>query len=95
MKILATIFLLIPSLIFAQAPVNDVPCGAILIPVVTAANCVPTTIYKWVNATYGTGNTSAPLCEILPLTKMCGLNLQPSIIIALYFLTKPMQYHTT
>ena len=62
MKILTTIFLLIPSLIFAQAPVNDVPCGAIVIPVVTAANCVPTTIYKWVNATYGTGNTSAPLC---------------------------------
>ncbi len=62
MKKLATIFTLIPTLLFAQAPVNDVPCGAINISVISAANCVPTTIYKWTNATFGTGQTSNPSC---------------------------------
>lgn len=62
MKILATIIALIPTLLFAQAPVNDVPCGAINIPVVSAANCVPTSIYQWANATFSTGGTSNPSC---------------------------------
>jgi hypothetical protein len=49
-------------LLFAQAPVNDAPCGAINIPVVSAANCVPTAIYKWTNATFSSGGTSNPSC---------------------------------
>jgi hypothetical protein len=62
MKTLLAIFIFIPTFIFGQAPVNDAPCGAITIPVVTAANCVPTNIYQWANATYGTGQTSNPTC---------------------------------
>ncbi len=62
MKTLLAIFSLIPTFIFAQAPINDVPCGAITIPVVTAANCVPSTIYQWANATFSTGGTSNPTC---------------------------------
>jgi hypothetical protein len=62
MKILATIIAFIPTLLFAQASINDVPCGAINIPVVSATNCVPTTIYKWVNATFSSGGTSNPSC---------------------------------
>jgi hypothetical protein len=60
-KIIITLIIL-PQFIFAQAPINDVPCGAINIPVVSAANCVPTTIYQWTNATFGTGQTSNPSC---------------------------------
>jgi hypothetical protein len=62
MKTLLAIFLLIPIFIFAQAPINDVPCGAINIPVVSAANCVPTTIYKWANATFGANGTANAAC---------------------------------
>ncbi len=62
MKTLLAIFIFIPTFIFAQAPVNDVPCGAINIPVVSAANCVPTSIYQWANATFSTGGTSNPSC---------------------------------
>ena len=62
MKSLSIIFLLFPVILYAQPPVNDLQCDAINIPVVTAANCTPTTIYKWTNATFGTGNTSNPAC---------------------------------
>ncbi len=62
MKTLLAIFSFIPTFIFAQAPINDAPCGAINIPVVSAANCVPTTIYQWANATFSTGGTSNPSC---------------------------------
>ncbi len=62
MKTLATILALIPTLLFAQAPINDVPCSAINIPVVSAANCVPTTIYRWTNATFGANGTSNAIC---------------------------------
>jgi hypothetical protein len=62
MKTLSAIFIFIPTFLFAQAPINDIPCGAINIPVVSAANCVPTTIYQWKNATFGTGQTSNPSC---------------------------------
>jgi hypothetical protein len=50
MKKIIIILIIIPQFIFEQAPINDVPCGAINIPVVSAANCVPTTIYQWKNA---------------------------------------------
>lgn len=62
MKKLAIIFTFLPAVILAQAPVNDLPCGAINIPVVTGANCVPTTIYQWANATFSTGGTSNGTC---------------------------------
>jgi hypothetical protein len=62
MKILAVLFALIPSFIFAQAPVNDVPCAAITIPVISAANCIPSTIYKWTNATFGANGTVNATC---------------------------------
>ncbi len=39
----------------AQAPVNDEPCGAIDVPIITAepilVNCLPTTVYSYANAT--------------------------------------------
>ncbi len=62
MKTLITIFTLMPSFIFAQVPINDVPCGAINIPVFSAANCVPTTIYQWANATFGANGTPNATC---------------------------------
>ena len=62
MKKLAIIFTFLPTFLFAQAPVNDVPCGAINIPVIAAANCVPTNIYQWTGATFSTGGTSNPNC---------------------------------
>ena len=62
MKKLIIIFTFIPTMLIAQAPLNDVPCGAVNIPVVSAANCVPITIYKWANATFSTGGTSNPSC---------------------------------
>jgi hypothetical protein len=62
MKTLLVILILIPTFLFAQTPVNDAPCGAINIPVVSAANCVPTTIYKWTNATFGSNGTPNATC---------------------------------
>ena len=62
MKFIFILLLISPSFLFAQPPVNDLPCGAINIPVVTASSCIPTTIYTWANATFSTGNTSNPQC---------------------------------
>ncbi|WP_462249408.1 hypothetical protein [Ferruginibacter sp.] len=54
--------IILPQFVFAQTPINDEPCGAVNIPVVAAANCVPTTIYQWANATFSTGGTSNASC---------------------------------
>ena len=63
MKRFFILLFLLPIVAHAQAPVNDLPCGSITIPVVTSATCVPTTIYQWANATYSSGGTGDyPLC---------------------------------
>lgn len=62
MRKIIIILIILPQFIFAQAPINDVPCGAINIPVLSAANCVPTTIYRWTNATFGANGTSNAIC---------------------------------
>ena len=62
MKKLATIFTFIPTLLFAQVPAKDVSCSTINVPVVSAANCVSTTICQWANASFSTGGTSNPAC---------------------------------
>ena len=50
----------------AQAPINDDPCGAIEIPVVTAdviaTDCIPTQLYSYSNASLTTGVPS-PSCS--------------------------------
>jgi len=85
MKKLIALFAWLPYFSFAQAPVNDVPCGAITIPVVSSNNCVPSTIYQWANATFSTGGTSNPDCggfingskdvwfKFTPITSNCAI----------------------
>jgi len=85
MKKLIALFAWLPYFSFAQAPVNDVPCGAITIPVVSSNNCTPSTIYSWANATFSTGGTSNPACggftgttkdvwfKFTPITANCAI----------------------
>ncbi|MBK8785641.1 MAG: hypothetical protein IPN43_03855 [Chitinophagaceae bacterium] len=63
MKKLIVLFDSLPYFTFAQTPVNDVPCVAISIPVVSSGNCTPSAIYQWSNAlstnyNFGTATTS-------------------------------------
>ena len=56
------IFFLLPFNVFAQAPVNDGPCGAISIPVVSGSECTNPTAYKWQNATFAYEGFYSPTC---------------------------------
>lgn len=59
------IFLLLsffPFSIFAQAPANDIPCGAITLPVVNGSECPSPAIYQWKNATFGYNTFVSPSC---------------------------------
>ena len=62
MKNILLILILSPFSILAQGPVNDVPCGAIAIPVVTGSECVSPVIYQWQNATFGANGTANANC---------------------------------
>ena len=61
MKILYFIFLF-PLSLFAQAPVNDGPCGAISIPVVSGSECTSPTTYQWQNASFAYEGFYSPTC---------------------------------
>lgn len=54
--------LLFPFAAFAQAPANDVPCGAITLPVVNGSDCPSPAIYQWKNATFGFNTFASPAC---------------------------------
>jgi hypothetical protein len=62
MKNILLLLLLFPFNLLAQAPVNDEPCGAIAIPVVTGSECVSQANYQWQNAGFGYSGAVSPSC---------------------------------
>ena len=60
MKNILILLILSPLITFSQAPVNDVPCGAITIPVVNGSECTSPAIYQWQNASFGNNGFFTP-----------------------------------
>lgn len=62
MKNIFLLLALFPFLVVAQAPVNNEPCGAIAIPVISGSNCVSPGVYQWQNASFGFSGAVSPSC---------------------------------
>ena len=61
MKILL-VLVFSPLIMLAQAPVNNGPCGAITIPVVSGSECSSPATYQWQNATFANEGFFSPGC---------------------------------